>query len=368
MIEERQLAYKHDKIMILYGDDFYYSRQPEAEMKFEHMEALRDYIAKSSKHQDLTIKIATPSEYFEAIKNTEFSIYKGDLFQYVNLRPSMGGVSWTGHLDYAIWTGFYTTRPLLKQNIYYAQKIVRAAEIAQAISLQKQFSSSDVSLMLHHDAITGTCRPQVYDDYKFRLEEVVKTSVKAINEAIRSKFPESEAKFTLALPYKVVIVHNPLNWEILKLLSFTTKSGNFLEIKNWKGENISSQSVKNLLDNEQKTVYIKIELPPLSFVTLFINEHTEKCEHCDKESEISENERKISDKNFTVLFNDFGMVEKVTKSSSTYDLRQTFWTYSGIDAGAYLFSPNSNGNNITDLRLDKIVVSKGSLLEMVEVL
>ncbi|CAG9323240.1 MAN2A2_5 [Blepharisma stoltei] len=359
LFNERKSAYKHDKLMLLYGDDFYYMNSDEGEKLYKRIEALRDYAEKSNEYPNMKIKIATASEYFDAVKNSKpkLSVYKGDLLPYVNFRAG-----W----EPAHWTGYYTTRPHLKQTIYYTHKLVRATEIVLALSKGKSFFASESSLALHHDAITGTCRPQVVEDYTNRLIDEQKSARKAINDAIKNKFPKAEAKFALALPYRVLIVYNPLNWEATCLLHLEVSNDIFIQIKNWRGEYVLLQSVSNLLD-DKKTVYMKLSLPALSFVTLFAIEKTEYSEYCDEKSEESETDRSIKDKHFSINFNDFGLVQEITKPSLNYNLKQEFWTYSGNRGGAYIFHPPSNGNEITDMSLDKILVSKGSILETVEV-
>ncbi|CAG9313475.1 MAN2A2_1 [Blepharisma stoltei] len=357
LIERRKKAHRHDNLMILYGDDFYYVKEWDSEMKYRRIEAIREYMSK--KYQNINIKIATASEYFEALKaqKIEFSTYKADLFPYVNQRSSG---------EPGIWTGYYTTRPHLKQKIFENNQLARAAEIAQSLSLGTNFYAWESSLTLHHDAITGTCRPHVADDYKNRLAFERKNEIRAIKDAIKGKFTEVNDSFALALPYRVVIVYNPLNWEKASLLSFEVDNGKFIQIKDWMGKIVVSQSVKNQM-NDKKTVYIKLKLPALSFVTLFINDYTEKCPFCDSDSEQS-TDNSISDKFFTINFDDSGLVESIVTSNITYQLSQTFWTYSGRSAGAYLFQPPDSGNQIKDMKLEKIVVSKGEVLETIEII
>lgn len=356
---DRRNAYKHDKLMILYGDDFYYMNELESEKLYHRIEALRDFANRSKTYPDLKIRIATASEYFEAVKQTKpkLSVYKGDFFQYQNHRAGK---------EPAFWTGYYSTRPHLKQMIYDTHKLARAAEIAQAFSLGQSFNAYEASLALHHDAITGTCRPQVSEDYKLRLAKDQEKAVKAINDAIVGKFKEQDPQFALAIPYKVLIVYNPINWEKTHLLSLQVDRKVHIEIIEWNGHTVLSQSVTNQMDDE-KTVYFKLTLPPLAFVTLFIHEYSYKCENCSLSSKVSE-ERSIQDIHYKIDFSEFGMIEKISKGDHKYDLAQSIWTYPGNRGGAYIFHPTTNGNALNDMSLEQLTIFKGPVIETAEII
>ena len=66
----------------------------------------------------------------------------------------------------AYWTGYFTSRPALKLHIKHASNLLTAAKqltilskIDRKLALnQLQPLKQAVSLMQHHDAITGTCK------------------------------------------------------------------------------------------------------------------------------------------------------------------------------------------------------------------
>mmetsp|Transcript_12715 Transcript_12715/g.12844 ORF Transcript_12715/g.12844 Transcript_12715/m.12844 type:complete len:146 (+) Transcript_12715:741-1178(+) len=145
--------------MMIYGGDFFFNYFPEAKLIFERLEQVMDWMKFSGLYPDFDIKFATATEYFDEVRksNAKFPVYKSDFFPYQSYR--------FGNRP-AFWTGFYTTRPALKQLINKTHRLVRAAEIAKALIQGEAYIAYNTSLSLHHDAITGTSKPWVAKDYK----------------------------------------------------------------------------------------------------------------------------------------------------------------------------------------------------------
>jgi len=70
--------------MMIYGEDFFFKEINEARYNYEKLEMMRDYLEDTKMIKKFKIIIATPSEYFEAIKKTnkKYSVYNGDFFPY----------------------------------------------------------------------------------------------------------------------------------------------------------------------------------------------------------------------------------------------------------------------------------------------
>jgi hypothetical protein len=83
------------------------------------------------------------------------------------------------------WSGYFSTRPYLKQLIRTTGNAIRAARMLFALArsalpgigdsewksmfAQLQTAARQVALLQHHDGITGTCRAAVADDYTGKL-------------------------------------------------------------------------------------------------------------------------------------------------------------------------------------------------------
>ncbi|KYQ91603.1 alpha-mannosidase [Tieghemostelium lacteum] len=73
------------------------------------------------------------------------------------------------------WTGYYTSRPKLKGDSRTISSKLRSAEIYHSLQQKEDFgwaikdASKNCSILQHHDAITGTARQPVVQDYFSRL-------------------------------------------------------------------------------------------------------------------------------------------------------------------------------------------------------
>ncbi|CAG9324133.1 MAN2A2_7 [Blepharisma stoltei] len=360
LVVQRTSAYRTDKMMFLYGDDFYFSDLDSSRTEFKNLEALIDYINRSPNYYGFTVKIATASEYFDAVwsSNKKFSRYLSDFLPYRNFRGDVLSV---------YWTGLYTTRPALKEIIYETHRIARAAEIAKTVCKKERFSAYQASLTLHHDSITGTCRPDVSHDYKLRDKSDINLAFEAISSVIKSQINwPSTNNFTINLPYRVIIAFNSLNWDKTALLNITLKGKIYIEIKDWNGNAVKSQLVEDSF-NGGFIVYFKAVLPSLSFVTFFITEHEKPCEGCSVESETKKS-KKLADSCYKLKFNKLGMIKNIESSKFKYDLVQKFWQYSGKNSGAYIFRPIDEGKELKDLKLEKFIISEGPIVKVAEVI
>ena len=121
----------------------------------------------------LRVFYSTPSAYLDAkLANPEmrWETKRGDFFPY-------------GSYAHQYWTGYFTSRPTLKRFVRVAGQRLRAARaltVALAGSVAGSVAGSDatraidaladaVATAQHHDAVTGTSRQHVANDYAGRL-------------------------------------------------------------------------------------------------------------------------------------------------------------------------------------------------------
>lgn len=137
------------------------------------------------------IKFGTLTDYFEAVKERQesFSSLSGDFFVYSEVFSD-------GYPAY--WSGYYTSRPLMKRLGRDLEGSLRAAEILFTVAhltarkqggvavveyFQELYSQNIVTarrnlgLFQHHDAITGTSKQFVVNDYANKLHAAIKVFI-----------------------------------------------------------------------------------------------------------------------------------------------------------------------------------------------
>jgi len=180
MMRARSAAYRTRHLLVPFGDDFKFKA---ADRQFANMDRLMDHINSNAAQYQMRIQYSTLSDYFSAVSaaREKFPVIQGDFFPYADNEDSY-------------WTGYYTTRPLLKAKSRKLSHLLRACEAllvivrssphANADSEQKQLplqywegkfreverARMETALFLHHDAITGTARTNVVADYQSRMD------------------------------------------------------------------------------------------------------------------------------------------------------------------------------------------------------
>lgn len=318
-VDSIKTGYKTDNILILYGDDISFKDLGLARKQFELIEDLRD------NSKTLNIKISLPSEYFKAVmeENKTYKVFEGDFLPYVSEHIRRRPIS---------WTGFYSSRPGLKKRLYEVQSLVRSAEILTGLIENKDINFNEVSVLLHHDAVTGTCQPDTAKDYFVRLERDADSSLEAINKVFDKIKKEAEQEFSLSIPFKVIILCNTLNKSVKKLAKIPVKS-EFVLITN-KFTSIDSQT---LPINGENFVFFEVQMAGLSFATVFLREISYECFGCSTPSTLNKTEE-IDNGLINIRF-DKGFVESVNVHSNLLFFASSLVKYDGNDGGAYEFRP-----------------------------
>lgn len=185
--------FKHNTILIPLGDDFRYNKLEEWDQQYENYQKLMTYM-NSMKDWKINVKFGTVSDFFTALHKSEkandldFPYLSGDFFPY------------SDH-DSAYWTGYFTTRPFDKRFSRETESRLRAAEILHSLALSysiywkakyigaesmpKLLSSArqNLGVFLHHDAITGTGRSYVVEDYEEKLFEAYEHAITVLGSA-----------------------------------------------------------------------------------------------------------------------------------------------------------------------------------------
>ncbi|KAL6067304.1 carbohydrate binding [Balamuthia mandrillaris] len=165
--QQRSAVYRTNQILMTFGDDFQYMN---ADINFKNIDKLMKYVNANPQY-GVKMIYSTPSVYVKAVhhvslaQNITWSLKTDDFFPYAD-EP------------HAYWTGFYTSRPALKSYIRTLENFMRASEQLYSLSLgimddanmtssqlQLETLSYALAIAQHHDAISGTEKQHVANDY-----------------------------------------------------------------------------------------------------------------------------------------------------------------------------------------------------------
>ncbi|KZC06792.1 Lysosomal alpha-mannosidase, partial [Dufourea novaeangliae] len=169
-------AYKTNNIILTMGEDFNYQH---AEMWFTNLDRLIRYI-RERKDSNVNIFYSTPSCYMKAVhdSNLQWSTKSDDFFPYAS----------DGH---SYWTGYFSSRPTIKffermgNNLLQISKQLSVLTGLKGYDEQLQHFREAMGVMQHHDAITGTEKQLVANDYARLLYKSMEQGADIVSTAIR---------------------------------------------------------------------------------------------------------------------------------------------------------------------------------------
>ena len=320
-VKSVQSSYATENILVLFGDDIFFK---DLEVSLKHFKFIKDLAQYSP---DIEVVFATPSEYFREVvrANTTFGVFEGDLLPYVSEKIRSRPIS---------WTGFYASRPGLKQKIVETHTLVRTAEILEGLGTGKDFNSFDTCLTLHHDAITGTCQPAPFRDYMRRLDVEQGKVEEAIGRFFNS-FAEAEAedRNSLQVPMKVFVFFNTLSWSKDEIVQ-VRGDWNYVLVKDVNGEVLEVDVVEV---GSGKRIFFSLRFYGFEFKTLFVQNFNSRCEGCSRSGRKGTNE--------SVVFGLFkfwmnrGLIQRITLNNEIYNIEESLLRVDSNEGGAYEYRP-----------------------------
>ncbi|CAF3546363.1 unnamed protein product [Rotaria socialis] len=177
--------------MMTMGKDFQYEN---ANMWFQNLDKLIKYVnAQQPNGSDVNVFYSTPSCYLYALNKVgrEWTSKTDDFFP-------------LGDTPHGFWTGYFTSRPSLKRYERHANNILQVARQLNALSQINLRSnifnlSEAMGVVQHHDAISGTEKQHVANDYAQRLSEGVDIAADVINNAYAKLLP-NQSKVPMTAP------------------------------------------------------------------------------------------------------------------------------------------------------------------------
>ncbi|CAF1037159.1 unnamed protein product, partial [Didymodactylos carnosus] len=186
--EVRGFATNH--IIMTMGSDFQFENANEW---FKNLDKLIRYVnAQQVNGSDVNVFYSTPSCYLYALNKAghTWTTKTDDFFPYA-------------HHPHGFWTGYFTSRAALKRFERYSNNIFQAARQLNAFSGVNDRDSlfplhEALGVAQHHDAVSGTEKQQVADDYAMRLQYGIDRAFEVINASIAKLItkPEKPAPMT----------------------------------------------------------------------------------------------------------------------------------------------------------------------------
>lgn len=170
MMMRQAESYATNHTLVTMGMDFHYR---DANKWYTNLDLLVDEIQSNPQKYKINLIYSTPSCYLKNIhkqSHVSWPVKLDDFFPYAD-----------AHNSY--WTGYFTSRPGLKYQIVMGNNFLQAAKqlsvLANPMTNQDAVNELEplqetLGILQHHDAVTGTCKQFVNDDYSRMLAHAMK--------------------------------------------------------------------------------------------------------------------------------------------------------------------------------------------------
>ena len=387
-IKNQSSAYPTKHILHQIGGDFEWS-YPDS--KYQSLEIIIDYL---NQHPELgvTAQFSTPTEYtkavFEEVKNNRIHLAEktDDFFPYRD-EP------------HAYWTGYFTSKPWLKGMIRQASRYLQTVKkLLSKLYFKDKVSFSDlneatlslekgISMLQHHDAITGTAKRAVDLDYENTIAEGHNSIHQLLESRLTELFEErynhkvqpfvSLNSFVAAVGNHsqydltgdgslVAYVYNPSRVQD-QVLKFTVPDGSFT-LKDEHNQAISYDLICDEDSSHQSTVckiYFAAQVGTNNLKPFFFVETEDQKNKLEAESLSIEQDNPID------LFNDEKLIiksgakvfEYITADGESHSFTLDYGYYksyrdNGQHSGAYIFRPDGNLTEYS--QIEEMSIKKGS--------
>uniref|UniRef100_A0A1S4HD42 Alpha-mannosidase n=1 Tax=Anopheles gambiae TaxID=7165 RepID=A0A1S4HD42_ANOGA len=381
-----------NNIILTMGEDFHYQ---DANMWFKNLDKLIRYTnQRQSEGSMVNVFYSTPSCYLKAVNeaNVHWPTKSDDFFPYAS-DPT------------AFWTGYFTSRPTQKRYEREGNHFLQVCKQLSAIAPMKEsFYESHLTalrevmgVMQHHDAITGTEKQHVADDYARMLYEAFEACSANTRSALNQLTGERDSfKFdwgyckqanvsacamTESSDNLVVLLYNPLGHSSNDFVRLPVKEGNYM-VRNDRGQTVRStlipipSSVIDLPFRESEATHELVfqgeQVAPVGYKSYYVSKEESKSSSFAAVMRQEDNVS-IGNDRLTVHFDENGFMSQITIDGETHPLKQNFLYYEGAygnneefrnrSSGAYIFRPNGTEKAVTDVV--EIQVVKSDLVQEV---
>ncbi|CAN6485588.1 unnamed protein product [Victoria cruziana] len=400
-------------IMWTMGTDFKYQY---AHTWFRQMDKLIHYVNEDGRVNAL---YSTPSIYTDAkhAANESWPRKTDDFFPYADRAN-------------AYWTGYFTSRPAFKRYVRTLSGYYLAARQLEFLKGRTDAGPSTdaladaLAIAQHHDAVSGTEKQHVADDYAKRLaigyteaEQLVNGALACLTEGklnascrnVNTQFkqcpllnisycPPSEVNLHLNKRL-VLVVYNSLGWKRVDVVQIPVSS-NSVVVRDSDGKAIESQiwpltnssiRIRNFYARAQAGVSPRneprfwlaftVSVPPLGFSTYTVEDAGSRSKNEENMSTFSTvlvqedaDTIEVGQGNLRFIYSADGKLSRILNKESMVDMlvQQSYTIYRGDNgsdsdpqaSGAYIFRPNGTIPTGTAGRIQLTIV-RGPIVEEV---
>lgn len=419
-VDSQSKHYRTNNIILTMGGDFTYM---DANVYFKNLDKLIRYTnARQSNGSNVNVFYSTPSCYLKALHDADITwpTKSDDFFPYASD-------------PHAFWTGYFTSRPTVKRYERVGNHFLQVCKQLTALAPNKEnhftphlnMLRDAMGVMQHHDAVTGTEKQHVANDYSRMLHRamqacgantqvVLNQIVDPVQKKALSKklYHGTKREFTFAFETChllniskcetteskdnfMVTLYNPLAHSGYQYVRLPV-TGNKYIVKDYRGVETPSQMVPipetvqdlnyRFSNATHEIVFLANELPPLGFKSYFVSRIIETVDDFSKDPSPSAHfqadephklwhseEVTIGNKYLNVSFDTNGFLSHITANGISSRLRQTFIYYEGANgnnvefknrsSGAYIFRPNGTEKYVSDSVQLRVV--KGNVVQEV---
>uniref|UniRef100_A0A3Q3WC73 Alpha-mannosidase n=1 Tax=Mola mola TaxID=94237 RepID=A0A3Q3WC73_MOLML len=362
-------VYKTNHIIMTMGSDFQYEN---ANLWYKNLDKLILYVnALQANGSNVNVLYSTPSCYLQELHraNLTWALKTDDFFPYAD----------NAH-DF--WTGYFTSRPALKRYERISNSNLQTCNqlevLGGPVSRKGPFGEGESQTMKkamavaqHHDAVSGTEKQHVANDYARRLangwkncQVLVSNSLAALSGSLAPRIhcdnlnisvcplTETSKKFS-------VNVYNPLARPVTWLVRLPVNGTAYI-VSDARGKSVEcevvpvSSATREVRRNRgfavNELVFL-VQAPPLGFTTYSVSLHAHGPPPASTRQRTP---AAIQNRFLRVTFDpDTGLLSSLSnlKTKQTIKLTQNFYWYNASDgnnslsnqpSGAYIFRPNSS--------------------------
>ncbi|KAF8787519.1 Lysosomal alpha-mannosidase like protein [Argiope bruennichi] len=381
--EDQAKSYATNHIVMTMGNDFNYQS---AATWFKNLDKLIKHVnAKQTNGSRVNVFYSTPSCYLQALNqaNRTWTAKYDDFMPYAND-------------PHAYWTGYFTSRPSLKgyerfgnNKLQVCKQLTTRTDIEE---ITLDFLKKAMGIMQHHDAITGTAKQHVTNDYYETLAAAIESCHDIVNEAYEKLLPKNKSASPLKQYFcnylnisqcsitetdspVAINIYNPLAWNVTNYIRVPV-SGKAYKVVDYNGNSVDAQivplpspvyKIPGRNSKAQAEIVFLAKLPALGHATYLMRNSTSQSTKNKQASAIkqkAEGDWILKNKFLSVYVdNKSGLLKQIQLTDGTnLTVNHSFYWYKGMNgdnsnfekraSGAYIFRPNGTepidlGNNVT---------------------